>query len=123
MSMRADVFERPTPWSGPLMVSSVLHVVLIIAGFALAWLAGRTDNLWGMGGPLNEERIVTAHMVSSAIPLPARENDPNSVLATDSSGQSPLQPKPAPVEKNAIPIPDRTKKLVKPDKTEHITTH
>jgi len=122
MSMREEIFEQSTPWRGPLAVSAGFHICLVVAGMLLGWFADRAGNQWGMGGPMSEEHVVNAHMVATAIPLPARENDPNSVLATESVGQSEAQTKPPEPEPDAIPIQGRTTKT-KPDKIHRPTIY
>jgi len=120
--MRVEMFEQHGPWKGPLAVSAGLHLGLILTGVLLGWAFTRAGNLWGVGNPMNEEHVVTVQMVANAIPLPARENDPNSVLATDSSGQSQPMAKPPEPEKEAIAIPGPTEKT-KPEKIHRATIY
>src|SRR6266481_9921032 len=112
MSMRAEIFEQSTSWQGPLTMSAVLHVVVLALGMLFGWMMGRVENLWGNVGAPSQEQVANVHLVASEIPLPARENDPNSVLATDSVGKSEEQPKPAPPEPDAIPILGKIKKPI-----------
>lgn len=107
MSISPDIFdfERREGWKGPIGASVGFHGLLIGSILLAGGLAFHSGDSWGgtqQGGAMS------ATLVSSAIPLPAREAQKEQVLANDSQGLAQSQPKMQPKqEAEAIPIPDR----------------
>ena len=97
--------RRPLAWSFGLHVAFAAFVVLYAV-----FINGVRGSGWGSGGGGD---AMGATLVS-AIPLPANPTETTNVLATESKGLSKSQPTVQEKEPEAIPIPDKNTKKVKP---------
>src|SRR5579859_136780 len=107
MSMRVEIIEQHPSWSRPLTISACLHAGLIGSILLFGWFLGRATNVWGLGGPEQNQNVVQAQLVASAVPLPSKTVDEEGVLATESTGKSVSEPKPPEKAPEAIPLPGR----------------
>ncbi|MBZ5663614.1 MAG: TonB family protein [Acidobacteriia bacterium] len=97
--------RRPLAWSLGLHVAFAAFVVLYAT-----FITGMRGTGWGSGGGGD---AMGATLVS-AVPLPANPAATTNVLATESKGLSKSQPTVQEKEPEAIPIPDKNTKKVKP---------
>jgi protein TonB len=97
--------RRPLAWSLGLHVGFTVFVVLYAV-----FVNGIRGSGWGSGGGGD---AMGATLVSS-VPLPANPTETQNVLATESKGLSKSQPTVQEKEPEAIPIPDKNTKKVKP---------
>jgi len=97
--------RRPLAWSLGLHLAFAAFVVLYTM-----FISGFRNNSWGSGGTGD---AMGATLVS-AVPLPANPEQTTNVLATESKGLSKSQPTVQEKEPEAIPIPDKNTKTVKP---------
>lgn len=97
--------RRPLAWSFGLHVAFAVFVVL----YAVL-INGTRGTAWGSGGGGD---AMGATLVN-AVPLPANPAETTNVLATESKGLSKSQPTVQEKEPEAIPIPDKNTKKVKP---------
>ena len=97
--------RRPLAWSFGLHVAFAVFVVL----YAVL-INGTRGTAWGSGcgGDAMGATLV------NAVPLPANPAETTNVLATESKGLSKSQPTVQEKEPEAIPIPDKNTKKVKP---------
>ena len=107
----SNIYSEPAQLGRPLAWSFALHVAF--AGFVLLYtvfIHGFRGEGWGSGGG---GEAMGATLVS-AIPLPANPTESTNVLATESKGLSKSQPTVQEKEPEAIPIPDKNTKKIKP---------
>jgi periplasmic protein TonB len=105
MNAGADIYFEHEPWRGSLLFSVIAHAALF--GGALVWaffFPVGTGESWG--GTEASGGAMSATLVGSTIPLPARQIQSESVVASESKGLSESLPKPEVREPEAIPIPD-----------------
>jgi periplasmic protein TonB len=113
-----DILEQRESLRSPLMGSVALHVALVLALGAFAWLDARGREQWG--DPLGGGGSIGITPVSQ-LPLPPRPG-PANPLANDTQSNVPLPPKEAaPVKEtkpepkpDAIPMPSKTPETAKP---------
>lgn len=100
----------PEPIAGPATGSIVLHVVLLGFVVCYAWFLGLFHhNVWGNAGAGGAMQV---SIVSSALPLPAKQVNQN-VLSTETPSQAPVAPSPKEqhlIDLSAIPIPGKQAK-------------
>ena len=110
MAQHVDIFERRDPWTGPITASLAFHgtIVGLILAYG-AWI-GFSRNEWGSGSANIGDTISANLVAASAIPLP-RETPTQNIVANNSAAPARSEPKQeiAPIQPEAIPIPETTK--------------
>src|SRR5215469_4430441 len=110
--MQTAIFEERDKWTGAILLSLGLHVLLALGAFLGGYLSISQGHAWG--GETSGS-AVQANLVSD-VPLPHPQTTPTqNILATDSKGLAQSVPQTVKPEPDAIPIPDKTvKKTQKP---------
>jgi protein TonB len=108
MAAGENSFEYRERLGPRVAVAALLHAVLFGGVFVLGLWAGRPGDSWGAG--VSADGAIRANLVSSAIPLPSRPAEEESVLATESKGASQSEPAKPLVEPEAVAIPDKPAK-------------
>lgn len=111
--MQAGIFEEREKWTGSMVVSAILHGLLAISVFVVAWFGNSRGDTWG-GTSTGE--TMNASLVSS-VPLPAPQQPTENILANESKGLTETVPQTQAPPPDAIPIPDRDTKKKKPEHT------
>jgi len=107
----SEIFYERDRWSGAILLSIGLHLALFITAIISGYLGGPRTETWG--GTSSGE-AVAANLVS-AVPLPARQEPTQNIVANESPGLTQSIPEKVQQEQNAIPIPERDTKR-KPQK-------
>lgn len=102
--MQTAIFEERDKWTGPILLSVGLHVLLVLIAILGGYLNISRGQAWG--GPTSGS-AVQANLVS-VVPLPRQQERTDNILANDSKGQTQSIPQKVQPEANAIPIPDKT---------------
>lgn len=113
--MQTAIFEERDKWTGAILLSVGLHVLLVLIAILGSYLNISRGQAWG--GPTSGS-AVPANLVND-VPLPHQQQKPtDNILATDSKGLTQSIPQKVEPDPNAIPIPD--KDVRKPPK---VATH
>jgi len=107
----SEIFFERDRWTGAILLSIGLHLALFITAIISGYLGGPRTETWG--GTSSGE-AVSANLVS-AVPLPARQEPTQNIVANESPGLTQSIPEKVQQEQNAIPIPERDTKR-KPQK-------
>jgi protein TonB len=110
--MQAAIFEERDKWTGAIVLSLGLHILLFVGAMVGGYLNQPHGQGWG--GPVSGSTM-EVNMVSS-VPLPRQQEPTENILANDSKGLTQSIPQKAQQEQNAIPIPDKDVSR-KPQKT------
>jgi protein TonB len=108
MAANAEIFFEHDRWGRNLAWSAALHIA--IAGSIILYAVfgpGSHGSTWGAGGG-GEAMGVT---LVSSVPLPASAVQTQNVLANESKGLTQSLPKTVEKEPEAIPIPDKNRKI------------
>jgi periplasmic protein TonB len=110
MHVNADIYVERDDWRRPMVWSASFHGLLALSLVGYAWiLGGWKADPWGAAGAGGGAMNVT--LVSAAVPLPARENPTENIVANESPGLSRSVPQPKAEEPEAIEVPDRNTKV------------
>jgi protein TonB len=110
--MQTGIFEERDRWTGALVLSAGLHLLLAIAVIVAGYIRAPHGENWG-GSSSGE--AVQANLVS-AVPLPAPQTPTQNILANESKGLTQSVPEKVQEEAKAIPIPEKDARR-KPQKT------
>jgi protein TonB len=110
--MRTGIFEERDKWTGAILLSAGLHLLLAVAAIITGYFSGPHGENWG--GSTSGE-AVHANLVS-AVPLPAPQEPTQNIVATDNKGLTQSVPAKPEEQPDAIPIPQNEVKR-KPQKT------
>lgn len=102
----ASIFEERDRWSGAIVLSTGLHVLLFGGALIGGYLTSPRGTSWG--GP-ESGSAMQANIVNT-VPLPRQQEPTQNILANDSKGLTQSVPQEAQPEPNAIPIPDKNVK-------------
>ncbi len=104
MAANADIFLEHAEWRRPLLWSTGLHAgfAAFVVAYALFIPSARGEG-WGSGGGGD---AMNAHLVSS-VPLPAKPDATQNVLANESAGLTQSQPQARQNEPDAIAIQEK----------------
>jgi periplasmic protein TonB len=124
MPLDAEIYGRREALTSSLAGSAAMHAALLACVLFLPAVFSHSGDNWGnngSGGASGE--AMSAHLVSG-IPLPPNpQAKPENVLANESKGLSQSLPTPkAKEDDQAIAIPDKQTKIVKPTKEKAATT-
>lgn len=109
--MQASIFEERDKWTGALLLSTGLHVLLALTIIVTAYFQVSRGQNWG--GETSGDAI-SANLIS-AVPLPAPHEQTQNIVATDNKGLTQSIPEKAQDQPDAIPIPEKDVKR-KPEK-------
>jgi periplasmic protein TonB len=110
--MQASIFEEREKWSGAVLLSAGLHVLLALTIIVTAYFRVSRGQNWG--GETSGDAI-SASLVS-AVPLPAPQVQTQNIVATENKGLTQTVPEKAQEQPDAIPIPEKDVKR-KPERT------
>ena len=108
--MQAGIFEERDKWTGAIVLSIGLHLLLAITAIIGGYFSGPHGENWG---GTSSGSAVQANLVS-AVPLPAPQQPTENIVATDNKGLTQTVPQKAQEEPNAVPIPEKETKRVPP---------
>ena len=119
--MQTAIFEERDKWTGAILLSVGLHVLLALLAFLGGYLNISQGHAWG--GEASGS-AVQANLVSD-VPLPHTQTTPTeNILANDSKGLTQSVPQKVQPEADAVPIPDKTvRKTQKPSITQAPDVH
>ena len=119
--MQTAIFEERDKWTGAILLSVGLHVLLALVAFIGGYLNISQGHAWG--GETSGS-AVQANLVSD-VPLPHPQTTPTqNILATDSKGLTQSVPQKVQPEPEAVPIPDKAvRKTQKPAVTQAPDVH
>jgi len=109
--VQTGIFEERDKWSGFIVLSAGLHILLAIVLTIMGAYSGPHGENWG--GSTSGD-AVTVNMVS-AVPLPSPQQPTQNIVATENKGVSQSLPQQAQEQSDAIPIPDKQTKR-RPDR-------
>ena len=102
----SSIFEERDRWSGAIVLSTGLHVLLFGGALIGGYLTSPRGPSWG--GP--ESGSALQANIVTAVPLPRQQESTENILANESKGLTQSVPQEIQPEPNAIPIPDRNVK-------------
>jgi periplasmic protein TonB len=110
--VRAEIFDERDRWSGAIIFSAGLHLLLFGGAIIGGYLSSPRGSNWGGA---ESGSAVQANLIS-AVPLPRQQQPTENIVANESKGITQSVPKKVPEETKAIPIPDKEVKR-RPQKT------
>jgi protein TonB len=110
--MRIGIFEERDRWTGGIVLSAGLHLLLALAIVVAGILRGATGRNWG--GPTSGGGEAMQVGVVGALPLPAPRETTQNILANESPGLTHSIPAKPQEETKAIPIPQTQPKRKPP---------
>ena len=111
----ASIFEERDRWTGAIVVSTGLHVLLFGGALIAGYLTSPRGTSWGGS---ESGSAIPANLVS-AVPLPQPQQPTQNIVATESKGITQSVPEKVPEEANAVPIPE--KEVKRPPKKTAVT--
>jgi len=101
-----EIFYERDKWRGAILLSIGLHLALFVTAIISGYLSSSRTETWG--GTSSGDAI-PANLVS-AVPLPARQEPTQNIVANESKGLTQSVPEKAQEEPQAIPIPEKETK-------------
>lgn len=102
--MQAGIFEQRDKWTGAIVLSAGLHLLLAVAIIVAGIIRPSRGQNWG--GPTSGGSIEVGMVKTVSLPLPAPRVPTENIVATDNKGVSQSVPAKPEEEPKAIPIPD-----------------
>lgn len=104
--MQTGIFEERDKWTGPILLSAGLHLLLALTIIITGMF--RSSNVENWGGASSGDAI-SANLVS-AVPLPQPKEPTQNIVATENKGITQSVPETVQQEPDAIPIPEKETK-------------